>query len=205
MTTSSFEQRRRQSSTFTTIITVIALLSGWGLKTFTEGQTRPITVKGITARVPARWIVRQADTPIAPSDDPFQMAPPGSAQNPHQVFTAWNPLHPERRYTVSAYPGGADLPSTAAVRALNQGQKLRLYRVLNETPILVSGKEGYKVSFAYVDAGDIGEIPVVIQGIDYYFTSGEQILVITLEVENDNPADHLTDFLKFLETVQAGG
>lgn len=205
MTAATFEQRRRQSSTLTTAITVIALLLGWGLKTFTESRTRPITVKGIAAQVPAGWIVRENEVSASQSDDPFQMAHPSSAQNPNQVFTAWNPLHPERHYAVSAYPGGADLPSTAAIRALNQGQDLRLYRVLDETPILVSGNVGYKVSFAYVDPGDVGDVPAVIQGIDYYFSSGDQTLVITLEVENNDPSGHLTDFLRFLETVQAGG
>ena len=205
MTAATFEQRRRQSSTLTTVITIIALLLGWGLKIFTEGRTRPVTVEGISAQVPAGWVVRQNETSASQSDDPFQMAHPESAQNPNQVFTAWNPLHPERHYTVSAYPGGVDLPSTAAIRTLNRGQDLRLYRILDETPILVNGNEGYKVSFAYVDPGDVGDVPTVIQGIDYYFPSGDQTLVITLEVEIDNPSRHLTDFLKFLETVQVGG
>jgi hypothetical protein len=209
MTAATFEQTRRQASTLTTAITIIALLLGWGLKTFVEGKTRPVTARGITADIPAGWIVRENDpaaSTASSSDDPFQMEHPDSAQSPNLVLTAWNPLHPERHYSVSLYAGGAEttLPSTAAVRTLNRGTTLKLYRVLEETPILVNGKDGYKVTFAYVDPGDVGEVPTVIQGVDYYFAQGDQTLVMTLEIDNGNPADHLSDFLKFVETVEIG-
>jgi hypothetical protein len=203
----TFEQTRRQASTFTTAVTIIALLLGWGLKTYVEGRTRPVKVEGISAQIPAGWVIRESDPAAPTSDDPFQLAHPDSAQDPNLVFTAWNPLHPEKHYSVSLYPGGEEttLPSTAAVRTLNRGMNLKLYRVIEETPILVNGRDGYKVSFAYVDPGSAGEIPVVIQGIDYYFAQGNQTLIITLEVDNGNPDDHLPAFLKFSETVDIGG
>lgn len=204
-TSAIFEQRRRTSSTFITAVTLLALLLGWGLKTYTQNQTRSVSHRGVTAEVPAGWLVETQETIAAQTDDPFQMENPGGSADPNLVFTARNPLHPERVYSVSLYPGGVDLPSTAAIRALNQGQDLRLYRVIDESPILVNGREGYKVSYAYVNPGDIGDIPVVIQGIDYYFTSGDQTLVITLEVANDDPSAHQADFLKFLETVRVEG
>jgi len=203
----AFEQTRRQASTLTTAITLIALLLGWGLKTFVEGQTRLVTVQEITAQVPAGWVIRENDVAAPLSDDPFQIAHPDSTQSPNLVFTAWNPLHPERHYSVSVYPGGTEttLPATASVRTLNRGTQLKLYRVLDETPILVNGMDGYKVNFAYVDPGDVGKVPTVIQGIDYYFAHGDQTLVITLEIDNGNPNDQLSDFLKFVESVEMGG
>ncbi|NJN44066.1 MAG: hypothetical protein HC806_04600 [Anaerolineae bacterium] len=82
---------------------------------------------------------------------------------------------------------------------------LKLYRVISETPILVNGRDGYKVSFAYVDPGNVGEVPEVIQGIDYYFSNGDQTLIITLEIDDGNPEEHLSDFLRFVETVEIGG
>lgn len=206
--TAVFEQSRRQASTFTTVITVIALLLGWGLKTYVEGQTRPITVQTLTAAVPAGWIVRENTTTAnaTPSDDPFQMEHPDSGTSPNLVFTAWNPLHPEQHYSASLYPGGENtpLPDTASVRTLDRGTTLKLYRILEETPIVVNGRDGYKVTFAYVDAGDATEVPTVIQGVDYYFAQGEQTLVVTLEVDNGSPTPHLTDFLQFVETVEIG-
>lgn len=208
MTTATFEQTRRQASTLTTVITVLALLLGWGLKMYVEGQTRPVSVQGFTAQVPAGWIVRENDptSNVAASDDPFQMEHPDSGQSPNLIFTAWNPLHPERHYSVSLYPGGdtSTFPATAAVRTLNRGTTLKLYRVLEETPILVNDRDGYKVTFAYVDPGESNEIPTVIQGVDYYFIQGEQTLVFTLEIDSGDPADHLTDFLQFVETVEIG-
>lgn len=205
--TAAFEQNRRQASTFTTVVTVIALLLGWGLKTFVQGQTRAVTVRGVSAQVPAGWIVREND-PVQNtiSDDPFQMKHPDAGQNPNLVFTAWNPLHPERHYSVSLYPGGEGtaLPDIASVRTLNRGTSLRLYRPLESTPILVHGRDGYKVTFAYVDSGTAGQVPTVIQGVDYYFAEGEQTVVITLEVDNGTPTDSLPEFLNFVETVEIG-
>ncbi|NUM49221.1 MAG: hypothetical protein HUU38_31355 [Anaerolineales bacterium] len=206
--TATFEQTRRQASTLTTVITILALLLGWGLKMYVEGQTRPVSVRGITAEVPAGWIVRENDpaSGVTPSDDPFQMDHPDSGTSPNLVFTAWNPLHPERHYSVSLYPGGENttFPATASVRTLNRGSTLKLYRILEETPILVNGRDGYKVTFAYVDPGDASEVPTVLQGVDYYFAEGEQTFVVTLEVDNGTPADHLTTFLQFVETVEIG-
>ena len=206
--TAAFEQARRQASTFTTAVTVIALLLGWGLKTYVEGQTRAITARGVTAEVPAGWIVRENNpgSTTTPTDDPFQIANPDTTQNPNLIFTTWNPLHPEREYSVSRYPGGdtTTFPATAAVRTLNRGTSLRLYRILEETPILVSGRDGYKVTFAYVNPGAANTLPLVIQGVDYYFAQGDQTLVITLEVSNGSPSDHLVHFLRFAQTVAAG-
>lgn len=206
--TAVFEQSRRQASTFTTVVTVIALLLGWGLKTYVEGQTRPVTVQNLTAAVPAGWIVREnaPDANAAPSDDPFQIAHPDTGSSPHLIFTAWNPLHPEQHYSVSLYPGGENttLPDTASVRTLDRGTSLKLYRVLEETPIIVNGRDGYKVTFAYVDPGDTDKLPTVIQGIDYYFAQGDQTLIATLEIDNGSPTEFLPEFLKFVETVQIG-
>ncbi|GAB4580397.1 MAG: hypothetical protein Fur0022_31380 [Anaerolineales bacterium] len=210
--TASFEQSRRQASTLTTVITILALLLGWGLKTYVEGQTRTVSVRGVTAQVPAGWIVRENNpaSGVTPSDDPFQMENPDSGQSPNLVFTAWNPLHPERHYSVSLYPGGetTSFPATAAIRTLNRGTTLKLYRVLEETPILVNGRDGYKVSFAYVNPGDANAIPTVIEGIDYYFAEGEQTFVVTLEIntsiQGDSPTDYLPAFLKFVQTVEVG-
>ncbi|MCB9136521.1 MAG: hypothetical protein H6636_13935 [Anaerolineales bacterium] len=205
--TAIFEQNRRQASTFTTVITVIALLLGWGLKTYVQGQTRAVTVHEVRAQVPAGWIVQEND-PVTniPSDDPFQMKHPEPSQNLNLVFTAWNPLHAERHYSVSLYPGGEGtaLPDIASVRTLNRGTSLRLYRTLEGTPILVHGRDGYKVTFAYVDAGAPGQVPTVIQGVDYYFAEGEQTVVITLEVDNGAPTDSLPEFLNFVQSVEIG-
>jgi hypothetical protein len=195
MSAATFEQTRRQASTLTTVITVLALLLGWGLKMYVEGQTRPISVQGFTAHVPAGWIVRENTSTANPaaSDDPFQMEHPDSSTSPN------------RHYSVSQYPGGdTTFAATASIRTLNRGSSLKLYRILEETPILVNGRDGYKVTFAYVDPGDATEVPTVIQGVDYYFTQGDQTLVITLEVDNDSPTDHLADFLQFVETVEIG-
>ncbi|NJN44065.1 MAG: hypothetical protein HC806_04595 [Anaerolineae bacterium] len=90
----AFEQTRRQASTFTTAVTIIALLLGWGLKSFVEGRTRPVSVQGITAQIPAGWAIRENNPSSAPSDDPFQFAHPDSADNPNLCLRPGTPCTP---------------------------------------------------------------------------------------------------------------
>ena len=153
--------------------TVIALLVGWGVKSFVEGQTRPVTQGGISAEVPSGW---QVDT-----DESGPLS--GGSQSTGLVFTARDPLAPETRYLVSSLPGSpeGDLATTAAIRNLQRAQSQTAYRVLEQTPVTLEGRAGYRVTFAYVDAGRIDQVPVVYEGVEYYFAEGDRTIVVTLE------------------------
>lgn len=176
-------------------VTAIALLIGWGLMRFTLGQTRAVDVEGVSAAVPAGWTVEQPQTgPLA-----------GGPEVAGLVFTARDPLTPGTRYLVSSLPAApdTDLASTAAVRNLQRAQDNTAYRVLDQTPINLSGREGYRVTFAYVDASQADQAPVVYQGVDYYFAEGDRTLVISLETR-DSLEDALPAFRDFAAGVGLG-
>ncbi|MFQ5616305.1 MAG: hypothetical protein ACE5GO_07580 [Anaerolineales bacterium] len=200
----SFEQTRRQSSTIVILVTAVALLLGWVVKSSTQNRSRDFSHQGVSAKVPAGWLVQKGDDQQE-ATGPNQITRSISGDDPNLVFMTWDSLHPERRFGVSLYPSSADttLASTASVRNLQRGQSLSTYRVIEETAVTVKGRDGYKVTFAYVDPGNMGDVPTVVQGADYYF-DGDQTLVITLEVDDAGISDAMSRFLKFLQSVQEG-
>ena len=176
-------------------LTVIALLVGWGVRTSTEGATRAVSEGGIQAELPASWTV---ETPGAGTIGE-------SPADPNLVMIGSDPLDPGTRYSVSLYPEGsaADLSAVAAIRNLQRAQYLTAYRVLEQTPVTVDGRDGYRVSFAYVDASEADKTPVVFEGVDYYFPDGEHAIVATLETRN-GLEDALTAFQEFAAALHMG-
>jgi hypothetical protein len=173
MTAQIMVQRSNTQTLVVVVATAIALLIGWGLKGFVEGQTRDVTVEGIRAAVPAGWLVEQSSSSLLT----------GGPENTGLVFTAQDPLDPETRYLVSALPAApdSDLAATAAFRNLQRAQDNLAYRMFEQTLVSLEGRDGYRVNFAFVDATRVDRAPVVYHGVDYYFAEGDQTIVITLE------------------------
>jgi len=175
--------------------TAIALLIGWGLMNFVTGMTRPVTVDGVSTAIPSGWVIEQ------PTTGPLTTGPKVAGL----VFTARDPLDPETRYLVSSLPASpdTDLGATAAIRNLQRAQDLTAYRVLEQTPVTLSGRDGYRVSFAYVDASQADRVPVVYEGVEYYFAEGDQTIVVTLESAR-TIEDALAAFQDFAAEVGLG-
>jgi hypothetical protein len=165
-------------------IAILALLLGWALKTGVEYQTRPIQEAGITARIPDDWLVQYGAGDL--------------------VFLTRNPRSLNQQYRVTLLAAAVDLAATAQQRSNQRAQLVPSFRVLTETPIVINGRDGYKVSYALVDA-EGSEMPVVIEGADYYFMAGDRVLVVSLESDADNFADSLPRFFRFMESVTYQG
>ncbi len=174
------------------LVTLVALFIGWGVKTSTQNSTRPILQQNLTAQIPTGWIAQEAGNGgLLAQDD----------ADPTQVFATWDPMQPEQRYSVSLLPSaGISLPDVAAVRNLSRAQNLDTYRILDQTPVVLEGREGYKVSFAYVDADGM-DIPTIVRGIDYYFLEAEQTIVVTLEAAEQAYAAQVDAFQTFALSV----
>lgn len=196
MAAQTMSQRSGSHAWMVFVVTAIALLIGWGLKGFTEGQTREIAQGGVTATLPAGWVVENA-----------QGGPLGGGQTSiGLVFTARDPLDPATRYLVTTLPASpeTDLAAAAALRNLQRAQDNTAYRVLEQTPVTLKGRDGYRVTFAYVFAGRVDEVPVVYQGIDYYFVDGDATIIVTLET-TQSLEDALGAFQDFAAEVGLGG
>jgi hypothetical protein len=75
--------------------------------------------------------------------------------------------------------------------------------VLEQTPVTLSGRDGYRVTFAFVDAGQVNQVPVVYQGVDYYFVEGDRTIVVTLETTRSLD-EELAAFQDFVSEVGLG-
>jgi len=188
MSTLSVDQRdsfERNSVIFVIVMAVVSLILGGMVKTAVSDQTRTVTQNGITAQVPSGWLVQDGTGDLR--------------------IVVRNPQSLNTRYRVNVVDGDA-LASAAAERNQNRARMDESYRVLDETPIVVNGRDGFKVSYAIVDAEDVG-MPSVIEGVDYYFAEGDEIVIVSYEAEEANYAAGFPYFQHFRETVvyQAGG
>ncbi|MEX1093465.1 MAG: hypothetical protein WEF28_09950 [Acidimicrobiia bacterium] len=162
-------------------VTLLALLAGWGVRTSVENRTRAVEQAGVSAAVPADWIVQEGFGELR--------------------LVTWNSELPEERYSVSVLAGVGALSDAAAKRSTERAQLLGTYRLLDEGPVVIGDRDGYRVSFAYVPTGRPG-IPVVVQGVDYYFEEAGGVTVVSMESPEERFDQTLPRFLRFLATVE---
>ncbi len=164
------------------LVTLAALLLGAVLKSSVENRSQRIERKGITATLPANWVIKE------------------SAGN--LIFVSWDPFVPDVRYSVSleSNDGNHPLAEVAAERNTILGKVLETFRVLDETPIIRRNREGYKVTYAFIDTRVQG-IPLVLQGVDYYFPADGKAMVISLQAHERDYEEALLRFEAFLDSV----
>ena len=179
-TKATYQDRR---STLTVVgATVLALLLGALLKSSVLNRSQIIQQKGISASVPASWVVEDGAGDF--------------------IFASWDPFTPDVRYTVFLIPtqAGRSLLDVAAEQNLGLGKALQSFRVLEETPIIRRGREGYKVTYAFVNTEQTG-LPIVLLAVNYYFPADNDTLVISLQADEQAYDEALLRFESFLDSV----
>lgn len=174
-------------------LTALALLAGWTLRSTTLSRTRPVEENGLLVQIPDHWVVETAGGGL------------NGQQSGRPALSAWDPLSPGTRYLATLLPAQADasLATVASFHNLQRAQSETAYRILEQTPVTLDGREGYRVLYAFVDASETGEIPVIYRGVDYYFFDGDDVIVATLETRHDFDAE-LNSFRSFAATAQSG-
>lgn len=164
------------------IVTIVALLLGTALRSSVENRSQHIERKGISASVPANWAVEDGAADL--------------------IFVSWDPFVPDVRYTVSLVSNQGDHPLTEVAMERNTAlsKALEAFRVLEETPIIRRGREGYKVTYAFVNT-DVPGLPIVVQAVDYYFPASGKAIVISLQAHSRNYEEALLRFEPFLDSV----
>jgi hypothetical protein len=174
----------RRSAMITILLLLIALLLGWWVKTAVQNTTRAIEFSGYTAAVPDGWLVQEGAGDL--------------------IFIVRNPQALDELFRFSQLPAAADLAVAAENRNLARARLDDTFRVLEASPVVFAGQDAYKVSFARADVDSPG-LPNVIEGIDYYFTQDDQVMVLSLETNNETFADALPRFQKFVQSVTFTG
>lgn len=172
----------RLSALIVGIVTLVALFLGGILKSSVENRSQLVERKGISASLPTSWVVEEGAGNL--------------------VFVSWDPFVPDVRYSISLETSGGaqSLAESAAQRSAILGKVLESFRVLDETPIIRRGREGYKVTYAFIDTNEPG-LPVVLQGVDYYFPIEGGAIIISLQAHERQYDEALLRFESFLDSV----
>lgn len=170
----------RRSAMFVIVLLLICLFVGWQVKTAVQNSTNSIEHSGFTADVPAGWLLQEGAGDL--------------------IFIARNPQALDQLYRVTKLPADADLDVLAENRNLARTRLDDTFRVLEASPVVFAGQDGYKVSFARVDIGSPG-MPTVIEGIDYYFAQNDEVMVLSLESHDETFAEALPNFQTFVQSV----
>jgi len=184
LTTKGLRQLKhdRRSVLAVTFLTLFALLLGAVLKSSAENRSQRIERKGVIASVPASWVVEDGAGDL--------------------IFVSWDPFVPDIRYTVFliSNQGNDPLTDVSSERILALGKALEGFKLLEETPIIRRGQEGYKVTYAFIDTNQPG-MPLVLQGVDYYFPEDGNAIIISLQAREQDYDEALIRFEAFLDSV----
>lgn len=170
------------------LLVVVALSLGWMMRTSHLNQTRLVAKDGLTAEIPQDWVLDDGDGKV--------------------FLQAWNKLAGNQRFQISMIPvqEGSTLQNASIQRNLSRGQALSNYRVVDTAEVSVAERMAYEIAFAYVDLGARGEVPHVIEGVDYYFWHGaDEVMVLTMETEGHDMSELQPQFEAFMQSVLQGG
>lgn len=168
------------------LLLVLAVFGGWLVQNGTLNQFNRIEVSGIAANYPANWQLQR-----------------GLATE-NMLFSAFHPLKPALRYTLSglALPADGALDALALQRNLQRGGQLSLYRVLDQSPVSYKNADPcYMVHFAYVDPRGNDTLPLVVEGVDYYLNYNGRVVLATMEDDSKTFTFDQPRFMLFLDSI----
>jgi hypothetical protein len=164
------------------LVAALAIVIGYGVKTYSQSQTRTVTAGNVTAQIPTTWI--------------FQ---PGVQD---LLFTAVDPRNPGQRYSVSRpSAGGNDVNAVADATAAAKSQLLSEFGVLRRDATTVNGTSAPSVTYTYVTTRN-GQLPQVIEGRDVFIKGSGGILVVTFESPSRSFDNALSTFERFAASVR---
>jgi len=170
------------------IVTLVAVLLGWLLMSNVQSRSIPFEAGGVKGQMPAGWLTDQAAKGVVLHTTEMGGSGFGTTYQLEIVPVASN-----------TSPADA-----ASLYSINRAQDLNTVRVLDEQDVTVNGQNGYKVTYAYVDASsDLTrvDVPVVVRGVDYFFIAGDHAVVATYHASENNYASDFARFRRFLESL----
>jgi len=174
---------------FTVIaLTLIALLFGWAYKSSIENRGVLFESGSISAQAPSGWLqaTTEGDEILRTTD--LASSGFGSTYVLRKIPTA-------REATAA---------QTASLLALEHGQELTAFRVLEQHEVVVLDRPAYELSYVFVESNpDVthSEIPSIVRGVDYIFINGDHAIVATYWADEENYELDLGRFHKFLASI----
>lgn len=170
------------------VVTLVAVLLGWLLMSNVQSRAVPFEAGGVTGQMPAGWMTDLAEAGVILHTTELG----GSG-----FSTA---------YQLEVIPVASDVSpaDVASFYSIDRAQNLSTVRVLDQQDVTVNGQNGYKVTYAFVDAdSDLtrADVPVVVRGVDYFFVAGDHAVVVTYQADEDNYEADFGRFRRFLESL----
>ncbi|MEM7332713.1 MAG: hypothetical protein AAF490_11525 [Chloroflexota bacterium] len=186
MSSAILTQKDRQERLSVLLVLGMAALSlilGTFIRSSAQNQTRPFTTSGVSAEIPTGWLTQDGTADL--------------------IFVARNSQSLDQLYRVNLLDGG-DLDTIVNRHGIYRQIIEESYRTVEQTPIIASGREGIKVTYAFIDDED-ESMPTVIEGVAYYFPEGDQILVISYEADVAEFEEGFENFQAFRSSVTVDG
>jgi hypothetical protein len=191
MTTATSSQRSlgdRYSDWAVIVVTLVAVLLGWLLMSSVQSRSVAFDSGGVKGQMPAGWVTDLAEAGVVLHTSELGGSGFGTT------------------YQVEVMPVASDASpaDVASFHSIDRAQALMAVRVLDQQPISLNGQDGYKVTYAYVDAdADVtrADVPVVVRGVDYFFVAGDHAVVVTYRANEDNYINDFGRFRRFLESL----
>jgi len=170
------------------VVTLVAVLLGWLLMSNVQSRAVPFDAGGVKGLMPAGWVTDQANTGVVL----------------HTTELGGSGFSTAYQLEVVPIAGDASPTDVASLYSINRAQDLNTVRVLDQQDVTVNGQNGYKVTYAFVDAdSDLtrADVPVVVRGVDYFFVAGDHAVVVTYQAGEDNYEADFGRFRRFLESL----
>jgi hypothetical protein len=164
------------------LMAAVALLAGYGLRGYVEGQTRTVGAGGASADVPSGWIFQTGAQDL--------------------LFTVIDPRNPGQRYSVSRpTAAGANAASVADTTVAAKSHVLSQFQVVSRGSETIGGNSVPSVTYAYVTTRN-AQLPQVIEGRDVFLQSSGGVLVVTLESPTHSFDNAIATFEQFAASVR---
>jgi hypothetical protein len=153
-------------------LTAIALLAGWGLKSYVESRTVSTTAGGVSLSYPANWVRG------------------GEGEDIITVFDPNSPSTVDTTFSVSAkpLPEGKGMDFLVSAHTLRRSQELAQFVALSTEPTTLAGEKAVAIHYGYAKTPQAGlaataAMPVVVEALDTLVIRGDQFYVFTFAAD----------------------
>jgi len=190
-------------------LVILALVAGWALKEFIQGQTATFASEALSVRYPVDWLLEKDEEALLTVRDP---------DSPSTFKTAFSvrvePLEEpeEREYVFKVEGVDASVKPLGQVMGLNaaimrRNKELKEYNILSTKETTLMGQEALAIQYAYVDSPRAGwatgaSLPVVVQAVDTVTIKGDQVYVLTYAADANIFAQEKDTLAAILESVR---
>jgi hypothetical protein len=188
-TTRSFSLGDRFAELSVVILTIIALLAGWLLKSSVENRSLAFKSGSISAQTPVGWLSLK----------------PGGNEILHVTDRTASGFGTTYLIQTEAIPSDATPGQVAGLLTLERGNSLTAYRVLDQQEVLVQGRKAIQLDYVYVESAanlTHAVIPAVVRGVDYVFVNGSQAVIVSYRADKSVFDTDLGRFYRFLVSVK---